>query len=472
MPNEGLVLDNPVLRIEKGRIAPPSEDEPEPRGSHDEHIPWGYGHDRLTAMAVDPNRLYLYWELTDPSLDKARQALGGGAKDAWVSLRIYDVTGRIFDGTNAHSYFDIKIDRSDRQWFVHVGKPASTHVAEIGLKSLEGYFVKVARSGRVDFPRFEPSPDGTVEWLTVRSATGPVDPAAPGFGPAPAGSSGDAPGSTPGGHSASPGGPAQNGGAIELTEWSWTGWEDLFQTTWQELFRTRWHDGQPSLDWSTPVMRTTWEAGPFPVAVEAPRVTEEFHQGPVTVMPAAGGRTRIVYGPWQVVVRGIGGHAEKRVLARWEVAASWVVEMGVERVVTTLAPSHLRDRAGREAARGGALSPGGSSELLGASERRWLAASELRLRGASEVFFAGASELRWRGASEVLFAAGSEVRLRGASELRLGSEQRLLGASERLALGGSEKVWLGASEGRLEAASEASSPFAIDDGLAKMGRGV
>jgi hypothetical protein len=126
-------------------------------------------------MAVDPNRLYLYWELTDPSVDKARQALGAGAKDAWVNLRVYDVTGRIFDGTNAHGYFDIKVDRTDRQWFMHVGKPASTHVAEIGLKSLEGYFVKITRSGRVDFPRFEPSADGTVEWLTVRTTTGPVE---------------------------------------------------------------------------------------------------------------------------------------------------------------------------------------------------------------------------------------------------------------------------------------------------------
>ena len=452
MPNEGLVLDNPVLRIEKGRTAPPSEDEPEPRGSHDEHIPWGYGHDRITAMAVDPNRLYLYWELTDPSLDKARQALGTGAKDAWASLRIYDVTDRIFDGTNAHSYFDIKIDRTDRQWFVHIGKPGSTHVAEIGLKSLEGYFVKIARSGRVDFPRFEPSSDGTVEWLTVRTATGPVDPAAPGWDPG--GSSGEAPGSAPGGEFASHGA-VQNGEAVELSEWSWTGWEELFQTTWQELFRTRWNDGQPSLDWMTPILRSTWEAGPFPVHVEAPRVTEEFHQGPVTVMPASGGRTRVVYGPWQVIVRGIGGHAEKRVLARWEVAASWVVEMGVERVVSALSPSHLGDRARRDGARAGAFSAAGSSELLGASERRWLAASEMRLRGASELYFAGASELRWRGASEVL----------------LGSERRLLGASERLWLGGSEKVWQGASERRLGGASEAASPFAIDDGLAKIGGG-
>jgi hypothetical protein len=292
-----------------------------------------------------------------------------------------------------------------------------------------------------------------VEWLTVRTATGPIDPAAPGHGPA--GSPGDAPGPGPGGDFAAHGGSPQNGGAVELHEWSWAGWEELFQTTWQELFRTRWHDGQLSLDWSTPVLRSTWEAGPFPVPVEMPRVTEEFHQGPVTVIPADDGKTRIVYGPWQVIMRGIDGHAERRVLARWELAASWVVEMGVERVVSALSPSHLRDSVGRAPARNGAIFAGGSSELLGASERRWLAASDIRLRGASELYFAGASELRWRGASEVL----------------QGSERRLLGASERL--GGSENVWLGASERRLGGASEASSPFAIDDGTAKMGaRGV
>jgi hypothetical protein len=152
-------------------------------------------------------------------------------------------------------------------------------------------------------------------------------------------------------------------------------------------------------------------------------------------------------------VRGLGGHAEKRVLARWEVAASWVVEMGVERVISVLSPSHLRDHAERQAAAGAGLMVG-SSALLGASERRWLAASEMRLRGASEVYYAGASELRWHGASEII----------------LGSERRLLGASERSWLGGSEQIWRGASEHRLGGASEAAYPFAIDDTI-KLGGG-
>src|SRR5947209_1470559 len=100
--NEGLALDDVVLRIDKGRTAPPTESEGEARDPGIEHIPWGYDHDRITAMVVDPNRLYVYWELTDPAIERARRALGPAGKEAWLNLRIYDITGRIFDGTNAH----------------------------------------------------------------------------------------------------------------------------------------------------------------------------------------------------------------------------------------------------------------------------------------------------------------------------------------------------------------------------------
>jgi hypothetical protein len=122
-----------------------------------EHIPWSYGQDRVTAAAIDPLRLYVYWEVTDPAAAQARAGLGEGGPDAWLNLRVYDTTGRIFDGTNAHSYFDHKVERGDRHWFFQIGKPSSTAFVDIGLKSGEGYFSKIVRSGRVEFPRKEPA---------------------------------------------------------------------------------------------------------------------------------------------------------------------------------------------------------------------------------------------------------------------------------------------------------------------------
>jgi len=34
-----------------------------------DNIPWGYDQNRVTAMVVDPERLYVYWEATDAAID-------------------------------------------------------------------------------------------------------------------------------------------------------------------------------------------------------------------------------------------------------------------------------------------------------------------------------------------------------------------------------------------------------------------
>jgi hypothetical protein len=41
-----------------------------------EQIPWGYGQDRVTAMVVDRERLFVYWEVTDEAIERARVGLG------------------------------------------------------------------------------------------------------------------------------------------------------------------------------------------------------------------------------------------------------------------------------------------------------------------------------------------------------------------------------------------------------------
>jgi len=409
-----------------------------------EHIPWGYGYNRITAMVINPDQLFAYWEVTDDAIDTARQALGTGGGSAWLNLRLYDVTGRIFDGTNAHSYTDYKVERSDRQWFIHVGKPTSTHCVEIGLKSYEGFFVKIARSGRIDFPRREPVADAPVAWLTVRSVTGAVEPA-----PAPAthwggGWSGPgAPSPGGGGHEGHFHGAGGGGGGGEAPGGTAITWHEEGWHTTTAVMEREWVEERSSFEWLGPMARTSWQSGPFPLQVEAPGRVEERFDGGVTVYAIAGGK-RVTFGPWQVVIRGLHGWAEGRVLGTWEVHKSWATDGGLE-------------RWGERTVFGKGGFAGGS-ELLGASERRWLAGSELRLGGASEIYrlgaseilYGGASELQFRGASEYRYSGASEWQYRGASEwtYRGGSENFLGGASEQRFLGGSEGFH-GASEGWL-----------------------
>lgn len=402
-----------------------------------DNIPWGYGEDRITAMYVNPERLYTYWEVTDGAIDVARRALGPGGKGAWLNLRVYDISGRLFDGTNAHSYFDHKIERHDRQWFFDVGKPTSTACVEVGLKSPEGYFVKIGRSGRVDFPRRGPAGEGPVEWLTVRTASGYAGE------PHAAGAAGTGAGAVGGG--------GELGG--EGRE-SWQGWTEgagfpvpggghrVFERRWewQEGAHEQWQSELSRVEWVGPVLRTEWEEGPFSYPVEPPSVVEHRESGEVSVK-THNGRVHVVYGPWQVVIRGIGARAERRVLATWEYKRTVAVTGGIEREVVAW----------------GRLAPGSSEWLaLGASERAWLGASELLFRGSSELYMLGASELRFRGASETLYMGASEYRYRGASERmwRGASERLWRGASERMYAGASERLYAGASERMGGGASE------------------
>ncbi|HJX64367.1 MAG TPA: DUF4912 domain-containing protein [Polyangia bacterium] len=413
-------------------------------GSHGEaeeprNIPWAYDYDRVTGMAVDPDHLFVYWEVTDQSLERARAGLGASGKNAWLNLRVYDSTGRIFDGTNAHSYFDHGLDRADRQWFFHVGKPSSSAFIDVGLKSHEGYFIKIARSGRIDFPRRETAPFSEPEWLSVRSTWGPVEHAGRGLhgrgaptAPGPSKAEGGPPPAPPRHVALLPWEESVvlgEGGRAEMVEW-----EEHFSDGHSEFHR--------QTSWESPVTISSWEAGPFTHPVEAPEAIRQAFVGPTRVY-RVGGRTHVVHGPWQVVIRGLGAHYGHAVVARWEIFKSWIADEVTE--------THVRDIHP-------VLPPGASEQLMpGASERRWRYASEARLGGASEIFYLGASEVKARGASERMYIGASQSMMRGASERRLGgaSEARLAGASERVLAGASESRLGGASEAHFLGASEA-----------------
>ncbi len=382
-----------------------------PREPPPKTIPWSYGRDRVRALPVDPERLYVYWEVTDEGRERARQKLGAGASSAWLNLRVYDTTGRLFDGTNAHSYFDHRVESGPRQWFFEIGKAGSEAFVEIGMKSHEGYFARIARSGRVVFPRRSPAPYREPQWLTVRAGLEEPAIAKKGIGQAfesaPPRSAEVPPRPllrVPPEESPRIAGPVRGVEphpiAVELRE-----------------------EREVERRWEAPMTMRVWEAGPFTQAVGVPEPVSETYGGELSTFEVDG-RTHVVFGPWQVVVRGLGAFEERRVLSRWMIYRSWAVERGRE--------TWLEGTPERMV---------GSSALLGGSERRFRGASELRLGGASELLYRGASERRLGGGSERIYGGASERLFRGASE------RKYVAASEKLLRGGSERR-LGGASGR------------------------
>lgn len=442
-------------KLDLGALPPPLETG---------ELPWSYGEDRITAIVRDPESAYLYWEITDDGITACRLRLGPGGTEGWFNLRVYDTTGRSFDGTNANDYFDIRVERSDREYFLMIRRPTSTLHAEIGVKTREGYFQPIARSGRVDFPRNAPSPNTALEWMTVASDDAPPavapyrsrysGPEPPLPGRAGAGyvdvwRAAYAP-SMPQEHRASENASSSGAGihrtydrSAQIERW----WHlDEWRSEWRGGLRFTRRVG------SIEDVALKWREGPFPLELsDAERIAIEL-LGEPPVQLYAQGLEFIVYGPWRVTIRSFDTEPQRRVLSTWSMrwvrATTPMVErwgFGIER---RLLSSFEREYSAVGASEQHALLERGASEqlLVGASERLWLGASQWLAAGGSETLFLGGSQWGFVGASAFAFV-GASARL-GASEWLLAGERR--GASEWM--GGSE--WMGASE-RLGASERA-----------------
>jgi len=395
-------------------------------------LPWSYGENRLTAVVRDPDSAFLYWEATDEGIAAARNRLGPAGADGWCNLRVYDTTGRVFDGTNANDYFDVRVDRADREYFLMIRRPNSTMHVEIGIKTHEGYFQPIARSGLAQFPRNDPSPNTLLEWMTVTSDDEP--PAAAPYQSRYPGPEPELPGRAGAGYvdvwraayaptmaqeSRPEPAPSSFGGVRRSFERS------VHIERWWHLdeWRSEWRGGlrfARRAEGAREAVR--WHEGPFPVELwDSERVAIEL-LGEPPVHLLADGMEFNVYGPWRVSIRSFGAHPERRVLSTWSMrwvrATTPMIErwgFGIERTVV----------AGYEHA----------EVVLGASEGHLLLE-----RGASERWRIGASERMWLGASEWLAAGGSETLFLGGSQWAFAgaSAFALLGASERA---GASDAW-------------------------------
>jgi hypothetical protein len=418
-------------------------------------LPWAYGEDRITATARDPDSLYVYWEITDGGIAGARRRLGTGGEVAWCNLRLYETTGRDFDGTNANDYFDIGVGREDRERFVMIHRPGASFHAEIGMMSKDGYFQPIARSGRAECPRASPGSNQGLEWMTVTThAAHPTarpyiskfsGPAPLSYAPAPGVSSDEQP-------------PSYGTRASAVTHEQWSEsqtWTWAHPSTIDVRWEGPWLFGEWHAEWRTHWLgmgsteTTTWRVGPFPLDVGDGRIEVRFVGGvPASLRDEVSGLE--IFGPWQITIRSFDVEPHHRVLGTWNVHWVTVSPPYVQRWLTALerrsTHTFRREVLTGFASGAQALVEIGASEMwrIGGSERRWI--------GASERWALGGTEVLWLGASQLLFGGASALLARGASEVRWG------GASERLWPGASE-AWsaaFGASESWLTASQHPS----------------
>ncbi len=132
-------------------------------------LPKTYGETRVAILPRDPVWLYSYWEVAPEAMNEARKKVGEQRFNAsrWV-LRVHDVTGVRFNGSNSHRNFDIIINPQSDNWYVNVGEVNRSWCVDLGFMTPDGEFVLIARSNILNMPRQGVSPITDEQWAILQ----------------------------------------------------------------------------------------------------------------------------------------------------------------------------------------------------------------------------------------------------------------------------------------------------------------
>jgi uncharacterized protein len=125
-------------------------------------LPESYGDNRIVLLPRDISWLFAYWDLTEEYKEAARSA-GGSV----LALRLYDVTGVDFDGTNAHAMYEHECAEWARSWYIPTPTPDRDFIVEIGYRGTDQWF-PLARSNKVSVPSDQPSTWIKDDFISIR----------------------------------------------------------------------------------------------------------------------------------------------------------------------------------------------------------------------------------------------------------------------------------------------------------------
>lgn len=112
----------------------------------------------------------MHWHIREGSAKALRAHHGEAFNNTSLVVRVYDVTDILFDGFNAHMFFDLEVGGLAGNYYFRVDRLARNYLAEIGLRSRDGSFHSLARSNTAYFDRDRPSGNYQTAGLFVGGA--------------------------------------------------------------------------------------------------------------------------------------------------------------------------------------------------------------------------------------------------------------------------------------------------------------
>ncbi len=118
-------------------------------------LPESYGRTRVVLLPVDPYLMHVYWEITPRDMEQARRRTRGLQYQA--ALRFHDISETPSDRANSQNQFDVDIELAPGNWYVRLWSPEKRYFVDLGLRTEDGNFMKIARSNVAATPRAQPS---------------------------------------------------------------------------------------------------------------------------------------------------------------------------------------------------------------------------------------------------------------------------------------------------------------------------
>ncbi len=106
-------------------------------------LPEEYGENSVIALAVNPNTVFVDWEVVPGDISD---------KEGDLILRFYDVTGIEFNNSDAVTFTDVLINKRVGSGFFEIRMPGRDVVVALGIISAAGGFIPIVRSEMISFP--------------------------------------------------------------------------------------------------------------------------------------------------------------------------------------------------------------------------------------------------------------------------------------------------------------------------------
>jgi hypothetical protein len=96
--------------------------------------------------------MFTYWEITQEKTQELSRQYGVEFSAMFFTIRVYDITGIDFDGSNANRYFDVTADKIIGNTYINVGEFNRSWRVDIGYVLAGGQFIIIARSNSLTLP--------------------------------------------------------------------------------------------------------------------------------------------------------------------------------------------------------------------------------------------------------------------------------------------------------------------------------